>query len=75
MLKSCLLLSTDWGQHFLQVYWVSSYSFDSYWEILIILKKYPKFLCTMAKQGQITLDIQITGSSVIGSSSDSEQVF
>ena len=29
----------------------------------------------MAKQGQITLDIQITGSSVIGSSSDSEQVF
>ena len=37
-------------------------SFDSYWEILIILKKYPKFLCTMSKQGQITLDIQITGS-------------
>jgi hypothetical protein len=25
-------------------------SFDSYWEILIILKKYPKFLCTMSKQ-------------------------
>jgi hypothetical protein len=22
---SCLLLSTDWGQHFLQVYWVSSW--------------------------------------------------
>jgi hypothetical protein len=37
-------------------------SFDSYWEILIILKQYPKFLCTMPKQGQITLDIQITGS-------------
>jgi hypothetical protein len=32
----------------------------------------------MSKQGQITLDIQITGSSalfVIGSSFDSEQVF
>ena len=40
-------------------------SFDSYWEILIILKKYPKFLCTMLKQGQITLDIQITGSSAL----------
>jgi hypothetical protein len=25
-------------------------------------KKYPKFLCTMSKEGQITLDIQITGS-------------
>ena len=37
-------------------------SFDSYWEILIILKKYPQFLCTMSKQGQITLDIQITWS-------------
>jgi hypothetical protein len=37
-------------------------SFDSYWEILIILKQYPKFLCTMSKQGQITLDIQITES-------------
>ena len=37
-------------------------SFNSYWEILIILKKYPKFLCTMSKQGQITLDIHITGS-------------
>ena len=37
-------------------------SFDSYWEILIILNKYPKFLCTMSKQGQITLYIQITGS-------------
>ena len=36
--------------------------FDSYWEILIMQKKYPKFLCTMSKQGQITLDIQITGS-------------
>ena len=32
---------------------------------LIILKKYPKFLCTMSKQGQITLDIQITGSSAL----------
>ena len=29
----------------------------------------------MSKQGQITLDMQITGSSVIGSSFDSEQVF
>jgi hypothetical protein len=28
--------------------------FDSYWEILIILKQYPKFLCNMPKQGQIT---------------------
>ena len=37
-------------------------SFDSYWGILIILKKYPKFLCTMSKQEQITLDMQITGS-------------
>ena len=37
-------------------------SFDSYGEILIILKKYPKCLCTVSKQGQITLDIQITGS-------------
>jgi hypothetical protein len=27
-----------------------------------LLKQYPKFLCTMPKQGQITLDIQITGS-------------
>ena len=40
-------------------------SFDSYREILIILKKYPKFLCTMSKQGQITLDMQITGSSAL----------
>ena len=31
-------------------------------EILIILKQYLKFLCTMPKQGQITLDIQLTGS-------------
>ena len=31
-------------------------------EILIVLKQYPKFLCTMPKQGQITLVIQITGS-------------
>jgi hypothetical protein len=31
-------------------------------QVLIILKKYPKCLCTMSKQGQITLDIQITGS-------------
>jgi hypothetical protein len=39
-------------------------SFDSYWEILIILKKYPKclHLYVMSKQEQITLDIQITGS-------------
>ena len=40
-------------------------SFDSYWEILIILKKYPRFLCTMSKQGQITLDIQIAGASAL----------
>ena len=40
-------------------------SFDSYWEILIILKKYPRFLCTMSKQGQITLDIQIAGTSAL----------
>jgi hypothetical protein len=40
-------------------------SFDSYLEILIILKQYPKFLCTMPKQGQITLDIQITGSPLL----------
>jgi hypothetical protein len=25
--------------------------FDSYWEILIILKQYPKFLCAIPKQG------------------------
>ena len=31
-------------------------------EILFILKQYPKFLCTIPKQGQITLVIQITGS-------------
>ena len=40
-------------------------SFDSYWEILIILKKNtPNFYvqCTMSKQGQITLNIHITGS-------------
>jgi hypothetical protein len=30
-------------------------SFDSYWEILIILKKYPKFLCTMSKQGHVLI--------------------
>ena len=30
-------------------------SFDSYWEILIILKQYPKFLCTMLKQRQISM--------------------
>ena len=31
-------------------------------EILFKLKQYPKFLCTIPKQGQITLVIQITGS-------------
>jgi hypothetical protein len=51
-------------------------SFDSYWEILIILKKYPKFPCTMSKQGQITLDMhRVICLVVIGSSFDSEQVF
>jgi hypothetical protein len=58
---SCLLLSTDWGATLS----TSVLSFNSYWEILIILKKYPQFLCTMSKQGQITLDIQITGSSAL----------
>ena len=42
-------------------------SFDNYWEILIkcILKQFAKFLYTMSKQWQITLDKQITGSSAL----------
>jgi hypothetical protein len=42
-----------------------------------MLKQYPKFLCTIPKQGQITLDIQITGSPALfemGSPFDNEQV-
>ena len=44
-------------------------------EILIILKQYPKFLCAIPKQGQISLDMhRVTCLVVMGYPVDSEQV-
>ena len=55
-------------------------SFDSYWEILIILKKYPKFLCTMyyvetRADNSGYANHRVTCLVVMGSPFDSEQVF
>ena len=55
-------------------------SFDSYWEILIILKKYPKFLCTMyyvetRADNSGYANHRVICLVVIGSSFDIEQVF
>jgi hypothetical protein len=44
------------------VWWMYNISLWRLSSVYRYLYKYPKFLCTMSKQGQITLDIQITGS-------------
>ena len=51
-------------------------SFDSYWEILILLKKYPKFLCTVKTRADNSeyANHRVTCLVVMGSPFDSEQV-
>ena len=71
-------MSTDWGQHFLQVYWVSEFqvnSFDSYCEISIILKKIsliPMYYVETRADNSGYANHRVICLIVIGSSFDSE---